>query len=140
MKFGSRRLDGEQHLNGGDHIANSTYALEVFRPYALACHLLQLDSEVDGVDAVEVKFLEEVSLGCYPCRINLECLGEYRAQFLQNLFVVHSVPFLLSFARSSVGLNDLGAGLHQLRQIAYRAEMLTVTFVVGFELQVVFLA
>src|SRR5678815_5240966 len=79
----------QQAVHGHDDVADGAHAPELVGLDALAGHFLQLDDEVDRVDAVEVEVAIQVGLGRDARRVDFELVGEQLAQLRQDLGVGH---------------------------------------------------
>nr|CBJ53182.1 protein of unknown function [Ralstonia solanacearum CFBP2957] len=92
------RSGREQRLDGADDVADRADRFEFFRLDAAPRHFLQLDGQIDGVDAVEVEFFEQVRFGRDTRRVDREVLLENGADALQDFSFGH-----VTFSRSSDG-------------------------------------
>src|SRR6266702_1218401 len=89
-------LRREQRLDSRDHVANRAHRLELLRLDPAARHLLQLDREIDGVDAVQIELFEQVRFGRHAFWLDGEVLFEDGADALKNLGVGHGhSPFFV---------------------------------------------
>src|ERR1043165_6244551 len=82
-------LAGQQPVYRDTDVADGAHALELLGLDALAGHFLQLDDQVDGVDAVEVEIAVKVRLGRDARRVDLEFVGEQLAELRQKLGIIH---------------------------------------------------
>ncbi|MDR6503252.1 hypothetical protein J2785_006445 [Burkholderia ambifaria] len=81
-------------MNRGNHVADGSHRLELFRLDALARHFLKLDGEIDCIDAVEIEFVEQMRIGSHALRFDREVLVKDGADALKDFCVGHvSHPF-----------------------------------------------
>src|SRR5436190_18073194 len=81
---------GEQAVDRHHHVVDRPDAAEFVRLDALAGHFLQLDGEVDGIDAVEIEVAVEVRFRRDARRIDLDGVGEELAQAREDLGLRHA--------------------------------------------------
>src|ERR1700688_1521661 len=98
----SRGLALELSIDALDDVTDGSHGFEVARLHLLAGQLLELNDEVDGVDAVEVEILEESRLERDLRERHLEELVQIARERCQNLAArrAHPRPFWLATKRA----------------------------------------
>ena len=78
-------LGADQDLKGDDHVINGTKGTDHLFIEGPAGRLLDLDRQIDGIQAVQLEVLDQPSLRLYPSRIELEQVLHHLLNFQEDL-------------------------------------------------------